>query len=219
MPELQYGRCVKARAPLCSCKRARALLWKLFQIRSSYMGTVWEPRAFMRSCMRPRALISELYESSEIQYGSCMRPRAPILKLYSYVSQSANMYSGRPCSEEVGGLPTCLRPTISRVEDVPERKLVVWYRLYWSNFRAKPWERPGRPTESTILVRSPQINCHTVRYKICWLILAIAFWNHLAVKGTVAPVWVWLQVVWLERGKIGEDPLSDFKIFHSFFDF
>ncbi len=39
------------------------------------------------------------------------------------------------------------------------------------------------------------------------------------VKGTVAPVWVWLQVIWLERAKIGEEPLSVFKIFHSFFDF
>jgi hypothetical protein len=25
-------------------------------------------------------------------------------------------------------------------------------------------------------------------------------------KGTVAPVWVWLKVVWLERAKTGEEP-------------
>jgi hypothetical protein len=37
-------------------------------------------------------------------------------------------------------------------------------------------------------------------------------------KGTVAPVLVWLQVVWLERAKIGKEPLSVFKIFHSFFN-
>jgi hypothetical protein len=39
------------------------------------------------------------------------------------------------------------------------------------------------------------------------------------IKGAVAPVWVWLKVVWFERTKIGEDPLSVFKIFHSSFDF
>jgi hypothetical protein len=38
-------------------------------------------------------------------------------------------------------------------------------------------------------------------------------------KGTVAPVWVWLQGVWLERAKIVEEPLSVLKIFQSFFDF
>jgi hypothetical protein len=41
----------------------------------------------------------------------------------------------------------------------------------------------------------------------------------LRLKGTVAPVGVWLQVVWLERAKIGEEPLSVFKVFQSFFDF
>jgi hypothetical protein len=45
-------------------------------------------------------------------------------------------------------------------------------------------------------------------------------WDEFTVvKGTVAPVWVWLQVVWLKRAKIGEEPLSVQKIFHSFFDF
>jgi hypothetical protein len=38
-------------------------------------------------------------------------------------------------------------------------------------------------------------------------------------KGTVTPVRVWLKVVWLERAKMGEESLSVFKIFHSFFDF
>ncbi len=38
-------------------------------------------------------------------------------------------------------------------------------------------------------------------------------------KGTVAPVWVWLQVIWLERAKTGEELLSILKIFHIFFDF
>jgi hypothetical protein len=38
-------------------------------------------------------------------------------------------------------------------------------------------------------------------------------------KGTVAPVWVWLKVVWLESAKTGEEPLSVFKIFHSSCDF
>jgi hypothetical protein len=39
------------------------------------------------------------------------------------------------------------------------------------------------------------------------------------IKGTVAPVWVWLKVVWLEREKIGKEPLSILKIVHSSFDF
>ncbi len=38
------------------------------------------------------------------------------------------------------------------------------------------------------------------------------------IKGTVAPVWVWLKVVWLERAKIGKEPLSILKIFHSYFN-
>jgi hypothetical protein len=38
-------------------------------------------------------------------------------------------------------------------------------------------------------------------------------------KWTVAPVWVWLKVVWLETAKIGEELLSIFNIFKSLFDF
>jgi hypothetical protein len=32
-------------------------------------------------------------------------------------------------------------------------------------------------------------------------------------KGTVASVWVWLKVVWMETAKIGEDSLRVFKNF------
>ncbi len=42
---------------------------------------------------------------------------------------------------------------------------------------------------------------------------------YCALKGTVASVWVWLKVVWLERAKIGKEPLSIFKNFQSSFDF
>jgi hypothetical protein len=35
------------------------------------------------------------------------------------------------------------------------------------------------------------------------------------IKGTVAPVWVWLKVVWLERAKMGKELLSILKMFHS----
>jgi hypothetical protein len=40
---------------------------------------------------------------------------------------------------------------------------------------------------------------------------------NLILKGTVAPIWVWVKVVWLERAKIGEGPLSVLKIFPSSF--
>ncbi len=49
--------------------------------------------------------------------------------------------------------------------------------------------------------------------------LILYFLTILVIKGTVAPVWVWQQVIWSERAKIGEEPLSVLIIFHSFFDF
>ncbi len=40
-----------------------------------------------------------------------------------------------------------------------------------------------------------------------------------SLKGTVASVWVWLKVVWLEGAIIEKEPLSIFKTFLSSFDF
>jgi hypothetical protein len=34
------------------------------------------------------------------------------------------------------------------------------------------------------------------------------YFGYLSFKGTVAPLWVWQQLVWLERTKIGKEPLS-----------
>jgi hypothetical protein len=39
------------------------------------------------------------------------------------------------------------------------------------------------------------------------------------VKGTVAPVWVWLKVVRCDRKYLGEDPLRLFKFFQCVFEF
>jgi hypothetical protein len=47
----------------------------------------------------------------------------------------------------------------------------------------------------------------------------IKYAPEILLKGTVAPTRVLLKVIWLERAKLGEEPLSVFKIFHSSFDF
>jgi hypothetical protein len=45
-------------------------------------------------------------------------------------------------------------------------------------------------------------------------VLQVLLTIHSQLKGTVAPVWVWLYVAWSERAKIGEEPQKVFKVFH-----
>jgi hypothetical protein len=43
-------------------------------------------------------------------------------------------------------------------------------------------------------------------------------YNKKIVLGTVAPVWVWLKVVWLDREKLEEEPQMVLKFFCCIFD-
>jgi hypothetical protein len=47
---------------------------------------------------------------------------------------------------------------------------------------------------------------HRLVHAMAYILPEVAS-NNLPFKEIVAQVWVWLKVVWMERAKIGEDPL------------
>jgi hypothetical protein len=56
-------------------------------------------------------------------------------------------------------------------------------------------------------------------YLPTYLLLSNRIYAGGVCKGLVAPNGVWLKAVWLERTKIGREPLSVFKIYHSSYNF